>query len=50
MARNRLPAGEKKGILTIYIEGKYLKNQNKEKLREIAYKAILTHLSNENKN
>lgn len=49
MPRLKLPVGEKKGILTIYIEEKYLNNQNKEQLREIAYKAILTHLSNENK-
>jgi len=41
MARKTLPEGEKKSILTIYIEGKYLKNQDKDKLRSVAYEAIL---------
>jgi len=41
MARNRLPQGEKKGILTIYIEEKYLLNQDKEALRKTAYDAII---------
>lgn len=45
MARNRLPIGEKKGILTIYIEEKYLIGQNKDELREIAYKIIVEHVS-----
>lgn len=49
MPRKKLSQDEKKEILTIWIEGKYLKNQNKEQLREIAYNAILTHLNNENK-
>jgi hypothetical protein len=42
MARKRLPQGEKKGILTIYIEEKYLTG-NKDELRTIAYEAVVKH-------
>ena len=45
MARKRLPTGEKKEALIIYIEGKYLENQDKEALKEIAYEAIVKHVT-----
>ena len=44
MARKPLPEGDKKEILTVYIEGKYLKGQDKDKLRSVAYEAILKFL------
>lgn len=45
--RKKIPESEKKGILTIMIENKFLTNQNKDELREIAYNAIISHVTNE---
>lgn len=44
MGRNRLPDGERKEAFVIRIEGKHLKGQNENKLKEVAYDAILKHL------
>lgn len=44
MGRKSIPPEEKKIGLTIMIESKHVTEENKEELREIAYKAILTHL------
>jgi len=35
-----------KSILTISIEEKYLTGQNKDELRDVAYKSIVEHVSN----
>lgn len=52
MPRKKLNEDEKKEILTIWIEGKYLKGQNKDELRAVAHKSIVDHveLSKQNNN
>lgn len=52
MPRKKLNDDDKKEILTIWIEGKYLKGQNKDELRAVAYKSIVEHveLSKQNNN
>lgn len=46
MARPKIKdRGEIKDILTISIERKYLTNQDKEKLRNVAYTAIVNNVN-----
>lgn len=48
MARPKIKdRGQIKSILTISIEEKYLANQDKDKLREVAYNAITKHVESE---
>jgi len=44
MGRKRLPEGEKLEILTVQLEGKYLKGQDKDILRAVARKSILEYV------
>lgn len=50
MGRNKISPEEKKIALHVMIESKYVTKENRSELQTIAYNAILTHLSNENKN
>lgn len=44
MGRKKLPDGEKLEILTIWIEGKYLKGQDKDELRAVAHKSVVEYV------
>lgn len=51
MPRKKLSVDERKEILTIWIEGKHLKGQNKDELRAVAHKSIVKHVEHQtNKN
>jgi hypothetical protein len=52
MGRNRLPKDDKKESFIIQIEHKYLKGQNKDELRLVAYESVVKHveLSKQNNN
>lgn len=44
MPRKKLSEDDKKEILTIWIEGKYLKGQNKDELRAVAHKSVVEYV------
>lgn len=44
MARKKLPELEKKVRFQIFVEGKYLINQNKDELRAVAHESIVKYV------
>lgn len=50
MPRKKLSEDEKKEILTIWIEGKYLKGQNKDELRAVAHKSVVKYVEHSREN